>query len=236
MTAPAAEDGSWHELSAVDRAMSRRMQVAAQIPLATLDVAVEVDAALAMVAEARSELPDATFTSVVLTAVGRALREHPTVASVVDHEARKRFVPRSPGVGVAVQTGRGLVVPVLRDVISATFAQITASLVTAVATVRGGRPDPSVFAGGHFTITNIAGGGIDGGTPMVNPPQSAILGLGTGKRTPIVRDDGIEVARVARFTLSLDHRALDGMTAAAFLTDVKARIEAPEGLLAGPAA
>lgn len=228
-----AEEGTWQELSAVDRAMSRRMQVAAQVPLATLDVAVEVDAALALVADTRAELPGVTFTALVLTAVGHALRDHPAVASVVDHEERTRFVPASPGIGVAVHTERGLVVPVIRGAVGAPLADVTTSFADAVAVVRGGRPDPSVFSGGHFTVTNIAGGGIDGGTPMVNPPQSAILGLGTAKPTPVVRGDRIEVARVSRFTLSLDHRALDGMTAAAFLTDVRSRIEAPAGLLAG---
>lgn len=223
--------GSWEELSAVDRAMARQMQRAAEIPLATLDVQVAVDAALGVVERLRPTHPELTFTAVLVAAVGRALRLHPKLASVVDLEARRRFIPAETGVGVAVHTDRGLVVPVVPGASVRPLGELAAALAEVISVVRSGRPDPAVFAGGHFTVTNIAAGGIDGGTPMVNPPQSAILGVGTARDIPVVRDGAVTVQRSCRLTLSLDHRALDGMTAAAFLTEVRAGLEGADPLL-----
>lgn len=210
----------WRDFTAVERAMARRMQRAADVPIATSHVLLDVEPALALVKELRAEHPELTFTTLVVAAVAKGLVQHPDVAAVVDYEQMRRYLPEDPGIGVAVDSPRGLVVPVVPGATRASFGGIVSEVKRVVERARSGDRSMDQFTGGHFSITNIAAGGVHGGVPIMNVPQIAILGVGTARETPVVRDGEIVVGRVAQFTIALDHRALDGMTAAAFLTTV----------------
>lgn len=235
MNAPARTDvGEWAPLSPVDRAMARRMERTAAVPVATEFTHVDVVAALARVERLRERGLRATFTTIVLAATARALAEFPLVAAELDYEQMARRIPPSPNVGVAVASDRGLIVPVVRGVVGPSFDALATELDRVVEEARGGSTDAALFTGGHFTITNIGNLPIYGGTPLPNTPQIAILGVSAAWDAPVVVDGEIRASKLARFTLALDHRALDGITAARFLVLLKELVEAPETLEAGP--
>ena len=232
MAGPAtSETEGWAPFSSVDRAMARRMERTAQVPVATEFTHVDVVAAMAEVERLRGEGVPATFTAIVLAATARALAAHPAVAAQVDYEKWRKRIPDSPGVGVAVASKRGLVVPVVRGVVDLTLAEMATELDRIVKTVREGADEASLYAGGNFSITNIGNLPIYGGVPLPNTPQIAILGVSAAWDAPVVVDGEIKVSRLCRLTLAIDHRALDGITAARFLVKIKEHVEAPAGLV-----
>lgn len=228
----AQPEPAWRNLSAVERAMARRMQRAADVPIATSHVHVHMDDAFALVRQLREVYPSLTLSTLIVAAVADGLREHPAVAAVVDLENMRAHLPDDPGIGLAVNSPRGLVVPVIHHATQATFAELVPAVDRVITRARDGDRDPSQFQGGHFSITNIAASGIHGGMPIMNIPEIAILGVATAREVPIVRNGSVEVGKVSQFTIALDHRALDGMTAAAFLTHVCSLIEQPTELVA----
>ena len=133
--------------------------------------------------------------------------------------------------GIAVQTDRGLVVPVVRDAHRMSFAQIEREIARLADKAREQRLTLQELSGGTFTISN---GGVFGSlfsTPILNPPQSGILGMHKIEKRPIVRDDQVVVRPMMYVALSYDHRIVDGEQAVTFLVRVKERIEDPERML-----
>ena len=134
-------------------------------------------------------------------------------------------------IGIAVGSERGLVVPILRDADDMNFAQIESGIAAFAEKVRDGNISIEDISGGSFTITN---GGIFGSllsTPILNPPQSAILGLHTIKRRPVAIGDEIKIRPMMNLALSYDHRIIDGSDAVRFLVSIKNKLEKPASLL-----
>ncbi len=134
-------------------------------------------------------------------------------------------------IGVAVSTERGLVVPVIREADQLRFAEIERSIADFASRARSNKISIEELTGGTFTITN---GGIFGSmmsTPIINPPQSAILGMHTIMDRPIVQDGEIRIAPMMYLALSYDHRTIDGKDAVQFLVRIKETIEDPARLL-----
>ncbi len=134
-------------------------------------------------------------------------------------------------IGVAVSTEKGLMVPVIRDADRQSFATIEQSVARFAAKAREGTISVDDLRGGTFTITN---GGIFGSllsTPILNPPQSAILGMHTIKKRPVVVEDQIVIRPMMYLALSYDHRLIDGREAVSFLVRVKDCIENPERMM-----
>jgi 2-oxoglutarate dehydrogenase E2 component (dihydrolipoamide succinyltransferase) len=134
-------------------------------------------------------------------------------------------------IGVAVSTERGLMVPVIRDADQLSFAAIEKTIAGFAAKAREGTISVDDLRGGTFTITN---GGIFGSmlsTPILNPPQSGILGMHAIKKRPVVDDDQIVIRPMMYIALSYDHRLIDGREAVSFLVRVKDGIENPERLM-----
>ncbi|MFT5538548.1 MAG: 2-oxoglutarate dehydrogenase E2 component (dihydrolipoamide succinyltransferase) [Alphaproteobacteria bacterium] len=134
-------------------------------------------------------------------------------------------------IGVAVGTETGLVVPVLRDADTKSFAEIEAEIVSLAKRAREGKLGMDDLTGGTFTITN---GGIYGSllsTPIINPPQSAILGMHAIQKRPIAVGDEVKIRPMMNLALSYDHRMVDGREAVTFLVRVKECIEVPERIL-----
>lgn len=134
-------------------------------------------------------------------------------------------------IGIAVSTDKGLVVPVLRDAGQMSYATIERSIAELALKAREGGLLPDDLKGGTFSITN---GGVFGSllsTPILNPPQSAILGMHTIKKRPVVEDDEIVIQPMMYLALSYDHRLIDGREAVQFLVSVKELLEYPGGLL-----
>jgi 2-oxoglutarate dehydrogenase E2 component (dihydrolipoamide succinyltransferase) len=134
-------------------------------------------------------------------------------------------------VGVAVSTDKGLMVPVLKDADALSLAEIEKAIASLAARARDGKINPDELAGGTFTITN---GGVFGSmlsTPILNPPQSAILGMHAIQKRPVVRDDQVVVRPMMYLALTYDHRLIDGREAVQFLVRIKECLEDPERML-----
>ena len=162
-----------------------------------------------------------------------ALTRHATVnASWVESAAGPRIrVHPDVRLGLAVATERGLLVPVLADAHTNTVRQLAVAVEDLVARARAGTLAPAELGGSTFTVSNFGALGLDEGVPIINDPEAAILGMGSLKPRALV-DDGVIVARpTMTLTLAFDHRVVDGAQAAAFLTDLRELIEAPETAL-----
>jgi pyruvate dehydrogenase E2 component (dihydrolipoamide acetyltransferase) len=221
------DEQPWTSFSSVERFMARRMQAVANVPLSHQWVFVDVGRCLDLVAELRGSGMRVTFNTLVVCAVAQALSADPAVAAVVDYDSFRRRVPDPVNIGVAVNSARGLVVPVVRGATALGFAELVEATNVAVDAAREGSTDQALYSDGHFTVTNLGKDGVDGGIPLPLLPQIAILGVSSARKTPVVRDDAVTVGRVSRFGVSLDHRALDGVTVARFLQVVQATLEEP---------
>ena len=135
-------------------------------------------------------------------------------------------------VGVAVAAEQGLLVAVVRDAGTKSLHQVNADLAQMVERSRQNRLAPDEMSGGTFTITNLGGYGVEAFTPIVNPPEAAILGVGRIAQKPAVVDGQLAVRELMMLSLAFDHRVVDGAPAAQFLQRIKQVLEAPYILLA----
>ena len=171
------------------------------------------------------------FMSFFLKASALALMARPRVNSMIDKE--DIVTPEYVDISVAVQTPKGLMVPVIRNVEKRSLADIESELKKLAGKARSGKISLEEMSGGTFTITN---GGVFGSmlsTPLINPPQSAILGMHNITDRPVAVDGKVEIRPVMYVALSYDHRLIDGKDSVGFLMDVKKMIEQPEMLLYG---
>ena len=171
------------------------------------------------------------FMSFFAKAVSEALKLHPMVNSQIDGE--EIITPSYYDIGIAVSTDKGLMVPVLRNVESMSLADIENNIAALAAKARSGRISLDEMSGGTFTITN---GGVFGSmlsTPIINPPQSAILGMHNIVDRPVAIDGKIEIRPIMYVALSYDHRIIDGRDSVSFLVKIKQFIENPVKLLFG---
>ncbi|MGO8866648.1 MAG: 2-oxoglutarate dehydrogenase complex dihydrolipoyllysine-residue succinyltransferase [Alphaproteobacteria bacterium] len=169
------------------------------------------------------------FMSFFVKACVVGLKELPSVNAQIDGED---FVYKNHyDFGIAIGSGQGLVVPVVRDVDAKSFAEIEKEIAALGNRAREGKLTIEELTGGTFTITN---GGIYGSlnsTPIINPPQSAILGMHKIQERPVAIEGKIEIRPMMYLALSYDHRVIDGREAVSFLVRVKECIEAPERML-----
>jgi 2-oxoglutarate dehydrogenase E2 component (dihydrolipoamide succinyltransferase) len=171
------------------------------------------------------------FMSFFVKACVEALKAFPIVNSRID--GQEIVECHYYDIGVAVSTDRGLMVPVLRDADQLTFAAIERAIAEFASRARDGKIKVDDLQGGTFTITN---GGVFGSllsTPILNPPQSAILGMHTIQKRPVVVNDAIAIRPMMYLALSYDHRLIDGREAVQFLVKIKEVIENPLQLFAG---
>jgi 2-oxoglutarate dehydrogenase E2 component (dihydrolipoamide succinyltransferase) len=169
------------------------------------------------------------FMSFFVKASVEALRAFPMVNAEVRGE-RIAYHQRYD-IGVAVGGGKGLVVPVVRDADRLSFAGVEQAIAELAGRARENKLLPADLEGGTFTISN---GGVYGSllsTPILNPPQSAILGLHKIERRPVAIGEAVEIRSMMYLALSYDHRIVDGREAVQFLARIKASVEAPERLL-----
>lgn len=168
------------------------------------------------------------FMSFFIKAAVEGLKAVPTLNARIEDEdfIENHFYD----IGVAVGTERGLIVPVVRDADKKSFADLERDIVNYAAKAREGKLKIEDLQGGTFTISN---GGVYGSllsTPILNPPQSGILGMHKIMDRPVAIDGKIEIRPMMYLALSYDHRAVDGKEAVAFLIKVKECIEAPQKL------
>ncbi len=171
------------------------------------------------------------FMSFFVKAACEALKRHPIVNASVD--GNEVIYHGYQDISVAVSTDRGLVTPVLRDAQSMGFADIEKAIASFAKKAREGGLTLDDLSGGTFTITNGGTFGSLFSTPIVNPPQSAILGMHTIKERAIVENGQVIAAPMMYVAISYDHRIIDGKDAVLFLVDIKNQLENPSRMLVG---
>jgi len=164
-----------------------------------------------------------SYTTIIVKAIAKALVNHPLMNSTLDDDKIKVF--EDVNVGVAVATKNGLVVPVTRNADKKQTKEIDDGLKEMTEKANQGKLSKEEVTGGTFTITNLGMFGVDFFTPIINPPEAAILGVGGIVEKPLVVNGKIEIKPVMVLSLSYDHRIVDGAPAAEFLRNVKERIE-----------
>ena len=168
----------------------------------------------------------------LIKAVATALRHNPAINAIIDEENEQLIYKDYVNVGVAVDTDRGLVVPVMNNADAMGIPEVTRGLAEMAGKVRGGNFGVNDLRGGTFTISNLGTIGGQYSTPIVNVPEVAILLVGRSRKLPVVMpDDSIQARLMMPLSLSYDHRLVDGATAARFLNDVIGYLEAPSRLL-----
>ncbi|KRB78579.1 branched-chain alpha-keto acid dehydrogenase subunit E2 [Nocardioides sp. Root190] len=168
---------------------------------------------------------------VVARACVLAMRRTPLVNSTWDEAAQEVVVKHYVNLGIAAATPRGLIVPNIKGAHDLSLVELAQALETLADTARVGRTQPADLSGGSFTITNIGVLGVDGGAPIINPGESAILCLGAIKSQPWVVGDQVVPRQVMTLSLSFDHRHIDGATGSQFLTDVAGIVSDPGSAL-----
>ncbi len=164
-----------------------------------------------------------TFTPYIADAVVRALKKYPLVNSSVDGDTiiRKRFI----NLGLAVASENGLLVPVIKRADEKSFTGLARAVNDLAARTRAKKLTPEDIQGGTFTISNYGVFGTTIGTPIINQPQVAILGTGAIEKRPVVINDAIAIRSIAYFTLSFDHRIIDGAMGGMFLEEIVRLLE-----------
>ncbi|MGL5826690.1 MAG: dihydrolipoamide acetyltransferase family protein [Nocardioides sp.] len=172
---------------------------------------------------------------IVARACLEAIGQTPEINSVWDEAAGEVVFKEYVNLGIAAATPRGLVVPNIKGAHRMSLPELGAALDEVALTARAGRTTPTGMTGGTFTITNVGVFGVDGGTPIINPGESAILALGAVRKRPWVVSaaggDALAIRRIATLALSFDHRHIDGAMGCRFLSDVAALLADPSSLV-----
>jgi pyruvate dehydrogenase E2 component (dihydrolipoamide acetyltransferase) len=219
--------------SVIARRMVESLAVSAQL---TTVVEADVTAIARLRAQAKKDFEaregvKLSFLPFFAKAAVEALKAHPAVNSSIDLEAGTVTYHDSENLGVAVDTDRGLLVPVIRDAGDLSLGGLARKIADLAERTRTNKVTPDELGGGTFTLTNTGSRGALFDTPIINQPQVAILGTGSVVKRPVVVQDEdlgevIAVRSMVYLALTYDHRIVDGADAARFLTTVRERLEA----------
>jgi pyruvate dehydrogenase E2 component (dihydrolipoamide acetyltransferase) len=221
-------------LTSIRRISAQRLTESAAAPHFYLTSVVNAEPLLAVRTQLNEQLSDSgakvSVTDLLVRACAVALKTHPQVNASWggDHLVRHARI----NIGVAVALEDGLIVPVIRDADRKRLSEIAAEAHALAERARAGKLTPDEFSHGTFTISNLGMFGIDHFTAVINPPEAAILAVGAAREEAVVRDGQLVVGTTMKLTLSIDHRVLDGATAAGFLQDLVGLVERPLRILA----
>jgi pyruvate dehydrogenase E2 component (dihydrolipoamide acetyltransferase) len=207
--------------------IARNLSLAWQAPRVAVGLEVDISGTLARLEAVRAGAPARpTLTSLVIRAAALALRAHPRLNALVSEDGIT--LADCVHVAVAVSLEDGLLTPVIRDADRKPAAEIAAEVAGLAAAARAGELSPGALQGGSFTVSTLGAAGVDWFTPVLNPPQAAILGVGRVREGLVVRAGSPAVASLITLTLVFDHRAVDGVPAARFLAEVGRLLGAAE--------
>jgi pyruvate dehydrogenase E2 component (dihydrolipoamide acetyltransferase) len=206
-------------LSGIRKTTAERLALSARTaPHATVTMEVDMTNAVKL-----HEETQASYTEMLVKAVAKALREQPIINATLEDEQIKVY--EGVNVGVAVATEKGLIVPVIRDADKKSLNDIASTLKELVEKARQHKLAKEDVTGGTFTITNLGMYSVDVFIPIINPPETAILGVGRMAEKPVVVNGHVAIKPVMQLSLSFDHRIVDGAPAAQFLQKVKQNLE-----------
>jgi pyruvate dehydrogenase E2 component (dihydrolipoamide acetyltransferase) len=229
-----AAETKTEQLSRRQRLIARRMAEAkATIPHFQVQTEAEVDALLGLRAELKQEVGERqivpSVNDFIVKACALALREHPR-ANGSYREGAFELHPRI-NVGVAVAAEDALIVPTIFDADQRSLGDIAAESRRLAERVRDGTVTPPELSGATFTVSNLGMFGMTAITPVINPPQAAILGVGAARALPELVDGELVTHHLLTLTLSCDHRILYGADAARFLSDIRRGLQTPLALM-----
>ncbi|GHJ53498.1 dihydrolipoamide acetyltransferase component of pyruvate dehydrogenase complex [Nonomuraea sp. TT08I-71] len=234
--APAADGDVVIPLTGIRKVIADKLSRSRrEIPEVTIWVDVDATGLLATRAAINAATtPDAPVSILALLAriCLSGLRRYPQLNAHVDTEGQRIVQSAGVHLGIAAQTDRGLVVPVLRDAQRLTTRELAAALAETTAAARAGTLPPARLTGGTFTLNNYGVFGVDGSTPIINHPEAALLGVGRIVDKPWVVDGQLAVRKVTQLSLTFDHRVCDGGVAGGFLRHVADCVEQPALLVA----
>jgi pyruvate dehydrogenase E2 component (dihydrolipoamide acetyltransferase) len=225
---PVPQDVEVEQLSSMRKTIARRLTEAWQAPVFQLGITVDMGRAL----DLRQRLVDLhgdgakpTISDLITKICAAALMRHRAVNALYKGDAIE--LHPTVNIGIAVAIPNGLIVPVIPQCERKTIAEIAAARADLVDRARAGKLQQVDLDGGTFTISNLGMFGIERFIAVLNPPQAAILAVGSTEERPVVVDGEVVVRQRMELTLTCDHRAIDGATGARFLGDVKAFLEEP---------
>jgi pyruvate dehydrogenase E2 component (dihydrolipoamide acetyltransferase) len=218
-------------LGIVRKAMARGMK--ASVTTAALSqISREVDVQALGELQRRSQAESGksvSLNTLIMAAVARTLPRHPLLNAELQDDAILAYEPVNLGMAVAVPDG--LIVVVIPDANKLPIDALAAAIEDRAGRARAGKLKMADIEGGTFTVSNLGMYGVDAGVPLPRPPESAILLVGAARPRPVVHEGQIVIRDVAWFSLSYDHRFIDGATGAAFLQDLQALLLEPGSLL-----
>ncbi|MEX2449362.1 MAG: pyruvate dehydrogenase complex dihydrolipoamide acetyltransferase [Rhodospirillales bacterium] len=228
-------------VSTMRKVIAERLTLSKQtIPHFYLTVDCEIDALLTMRKELNERAPKGengdgagayklSVNDFVIRAAALAMRKVPTVNASWNGDTIRKY--HRIDVAVAVATKSGLITPVIRDADNKGLADVSNAMKDLAARAQDGKLTPEEYQGGGFTISNMGMYGVREFAAIINPPQSAILAVGTGEQRPVVKGGALAIATVMSCTLSADHRVVDGAVGAQYMTAFKKLIEEPLTML-----
>jgi pyruvate dehydrogenase E2 component (dihydrolipoamide acetyltransferase) len=228
--------GTTEKMSRLRQTIAKRMVESLQVA-AQLTATVEVD--LTAISQIRAKVKDdfkkregasLSYLPFIAKASIEALKAYPKLNATIDTEERTITYPDAEHLGIAVDTEKGLLVPVIKDAGDLSIAGLAKRIADLAARTRQNKVTPDELTGGTFTITNYGSAGTLMDTPIINQPQVAILGTGALVKRPVVISDPrlgqvIAIRDMMYLSVSYDHRLVDGAVAARFLSTLKARLE-----------
>ncbi|RKU31082.1 dehydrogenase [Candidatus Poribacteria bacterium] len=226
--------GELVEFSGIRKIIAERMTMSVQTN-ASVTLHTEVDATALV--ELREQFNESlqeqevklTYTDLIVKITSSGLQKHPRLNATLHDE--KIELLKDINIGVAVALDDGLVVPVIRNVDTIGLATISELIRTAAEKARNNQLTPGELQGGTFTLTNLGNFGIDAFTPIINPPECGILGVGRIVKKPVVQENDIVIRSMMALSLTFDHRIVDGAPAAQFLQTISQYIQNPYLLL-----
>jgi len=215
-------------LSGIRRKTAEQMSLAWRvIPHVTQHDQADISELESFRKQQESNGPKLTVTAFALKAAASAIKQFPQFNSSLDAASRQLILKKYIHIGVAVDTDRGLLVPVLRDVDKKSVSELAQELAELADKTRQKKLAADEMQGGTFTITNLGGIGGTAFTPIVNYPEVAILGLSRSRLQPVIRDGQVVPRLILPLSLSYDHRVIDGATAARFTRRIAEMLENP---------
>ena len=220
------------------RIIAQRLTDSARdIPHFNVTMDVEIDKLLAVRKDLNDNAPvvddkpayKISVNDIVVKATALALKRVPDCNVAFTDDAILKYDQVDISIAVAIEGG--LITPIVFDCANKGLAQVSSEIKTLAKKARDGKLAPEEFQGGTFTISNLGMFGVKGFNSIINPPQGGILSVGAGEQRPVVKNGELTIATVVTLTLAVDHRCIDGATAAAFAQELKAVLENPAVLM-----
>lgn len=231
--AVAGEDDTEVPATKLRQAIARRMtESKTTVPHFYVTSEIDMEAALALRKQINAMLPDeekVTVNDLIVKATALALRDFPNLNASF---AGDKFVRHNRiNIGVAVAVEGGLLTVVGKDTDKTSVSQIAAANKTMIARARSGKVNPNDIEGATFTVSNLGAFDVENFIAIINPPDAAILAVGSARQVPVVKDGQIVIGTMMKVTISADHRVTDGAEAAQYLQKLKSLLENPMRLL-----